>query len=360
MSYITRQRPFIKLLSIAMAVSSLSSGAWADAFTDYTLQGSFTLPASAGGFDLLADGRIVTVSGSEVYVETGPGTHTFNLTASLAGMDVPGFGLAFVKVSPDGSRLAVGNGGGASFGNYQVGVFDTTSFTGDWFQANHFEAAWYDNQRLAVTAGDFTNPSTVTMLDTNSANPASPINPVLIDGIGGSSAGIAFDSQGNLYTGNGFSFIGPSPTGTLKAFDQADWDSALTSGSALDFENGGTLIADLLSAGSLGFDAEGNLHVGGGDFGSGDSDYVGLIHSTGVADALSGNGAINQADPNELRTFDPDNINSNFYDVLYDDTLDLLYIRDQGAVYVYAVPEPTGLALSALGCLMVPFRRRRR
>jgi len=40
----------------------------------------------------------------------------------------------------------------------------------------------------------------------------------------------------------------------------------LSGGSAINFESSGTLVANLLSAAFLGFDKQGNLYVGGGDF----------------------------------------------------------------------------------------------
>ena len=54
-------------------------------------------------------------------------------------------------------------------------------------------------------------------------------------------------------------------TGWIKAFEPADWMAPLTGGDPVDFEAEQTLIADLLSAASLGFDGEGDLYVGGGD-----------------------------------------------------------------------------------------------
>ena len=131
------------------------------------------------------------------------------------------------------------------------------------------------------------------------SDPADPINPTLVTNIGGYSAGITFDTAGNLYAGNGFDAAGPSDTGWIKAFPFSAWAPALTGGPPADFEASGTLIADLLSASTLGFDAEGNLHVGGGDLygGSDDNDYAGLVRSTSVAAALSGGGP---ADPFDL------------------------------------------------------------
>jgi hypothetical protein len=339
------------------------STSWAS-IGEYALQGSFTIPSVDGlRCDVLPDGRLVALNGAEVLIESGVGTRTFSSQGLLPGADLPsnefGFGgAAFLSVSPDGTKLAVGNGGGASFGNYQVGVFPLSSLaSGTWFSADHYEAAWYDNTRLAVTAGALAA-TNVSLLDITSPNPASPSVTTLASNIGGASAGITFDVAGNLYTGNGFQFSGPSGTGAVKAFTAADVAAAI-GGVVIDFENTGTVVADVLSANSLGFDSEGNLFVGGGDFfgGTGDFGYAGLIDSAAVADALAGNGAIDELDPSELRRLDPEGSALAGYEITFSDATGELYLRDGGTVYVYAVPEPGSLML--LGLMLLSQVRRR-
>jgi len=129
-------------LVIGLGVSAVAPAVVVgDAFGDYALTGSFALPPGAGEFDVLADGRIVTLVGADVYAETAAGGRAFAYQGTLAGMDAGGFGPAFVRVSPDGTKLAVGNNGGATFGNYQIGVFDTAGLSGTWFAAGHYDAA---------------------------------------------------------------------------------------------------------------------------------------------------------------------------------------------------------------------------
>jgi hypothetical protein len=319
----------------------LPRSAVASAFDDYALTGSFLLPSGASEFGVLGDGRLITLVGAAVYEESTAGSRSFVPEGTLPGMDVPGYGVAFASVSPDGTRLAVGNNGGASYSNFEVGVFDLTTLSGDWYSVNHFDAAWYDEDHLALTAGEFGQPSVVTMLDVTSSAPGSPVNPTVIENIGGASAGVTFDAAGNLYTGNGYAGTGPSGTGTLKVFDAAAWIPALGGGPAVDFEADGTLIGDVLSANALGLDAEGNLHVGGGDFGGGDFGYAALIHASAVAGAVAGQGPVDTANPAQVRRFDPDaGSDFNFYDVDYNDVTGELYVREGQTVYVYAVPEP--------------------
>jgi hypothetical protein len=341
-------------------LGGLTAPASADDFSAYQLDRSFGLPSGVSSFDVLGDGRVVAMVNAEVMVETAVGAGTFASAGVLAGADVsPGsYATAFVRVSPDGTRFAVGNNGGSSFGNPRVGIFSASTLVGDWFPASHYDAAWIDNQHLALTAGVFGNPGVVTALDTSST-PSSPTNVTLVDNIGGASSGIAFDDAGNLYTANGFDGAGASDTGWVKAISAATWQSALSGGTAADFELDGTLIVDALSGGALGFDADDNLHIGGSDlFGSGQGNFGALVRNTSVAGALGGNVADVQ-NPSDVRQFDPDTANAfNVYDVNFNDVTGELYFREGETVYSYVVPEPASLLLLAMGAGFTTLRRR--
>lgn len=352
-----------------------SSGARADAFTDYHLVESFNLPAGASVFAALSDGRIMTLVLADVYVEDAPGARTFSFAGTLPDADLPSFGASFLRVSPDGTKIAVGNNGGASFADFEVGVFDIATLTGAWSTAESFDAVWINNLQVALSAGSFTS-GIVTALDTSSPDPANPTNPTVIAGIGGASAGLAIDGDGRLYAGNGSEGSGPSGTGTVKAFASSLWMPALAGGPPADFEADGVVVVDVLSAASLGFDAEGHFHVGGGDvFGSvPDTDYAALVRASVVADALAGGAPADPVDPAEVRRLDPETDNPpespSFYSVGYNDARGELYLRTGGPVFVYsAVIEPVpaasdwGLAIMVLTMLVggsVALRRHRR
>jgi hypothetical protein len=287
---------------------------------------------------------------------------TFGALGTLAGADIsPGpFATAFVRVSPDGTRIAVGNNGGASFKNHEVGIFTIDGLSGEWFSAAHYKAAWIDDRHLALSAGEFGQPAFVTALDTVSI-PATPVNPTLVDNIGGAPSGIAFDVARNLYTGNGFRGAGPSETGSVKGLAANDWQAAHTGGPVVDFEVSGQLIVDALSADALGFDAEGNLHVGGGDlFGSSDGDYAALVRASSVLSALAGGPAADTTDPAQVRRLDPDSASSsNFYDVNFNAATGELYLREGTTVYSFVVPEPSPIVLIVVGLLYAVRRSRR-
>lgn len=323
------------ILASATFLSFASSTARADAFSDYALTGTFTLPSAISVFDTLPDGRIIAVDVDHVFVESAVGSRVFTLLGVLPGADVGPFGAAFVRVSPNGTKIAVGNNGGASFSSYHVGVFAFPALTGSWYTASHFDAEWFDNRHLAVSSGGIS----VTMLDTQSANPMTPMNPVVIDDIGGASAGVTVDGQGRLLTGDGFS---ATETGLVKAFSTTDWMPALSGGSPADFQLDGVDIVDVLSGASLGLDLEGNLHVGGGDFaGGGDVNFVALARASAVQAAMTGGGPVNVSDPAELRMLDPDTVStSNFYSVTANRATGELYLQSFGdsTVHVYFAP----------------------
>lgn len=349
---------WIGLVGVIVSTTVGAQGVWADAFTDYGLAETFNLPDEASVFDVLGDGRLITLVGTDVYAETTRRSRSFGSLGTLAGADFNSYGAAFLRVSPDGTRIAVGNSGGASYGNYQVGVFGLTDLAGDWFDVNHYDAEWIDDTDLALTAGVFGYPGIVTALDTTITT-GSPVNPTVIENIGGSSSGITFDAAGNLYTGNGYDGAGLSDTGWIKAFAPAEWRPDQTGGVPADFETGGTLIVDLLSAAALGFDAEGNLHVGGGDSITTDYDNAALARHTAVADALAGLGQVDSSgSSSEVRRFDPDSASSyNYYDVTYNNFTGELYVREGATVYSYVVPEPTALLLVLAGVTAVGRRR---
>jgi len=329
---------------------------WADSFDDYILVERFELPVGAGPVGAFPEGRLLTVIGAEVYVESAVGSRVFESRGVLPDADMSSFGAAFVRVSPDGTWIAVGNNGGAAFDRYQVGVFQFPGLTGVWFDAGHFDATWVDNRYLAITAGDFGSPSVVTLLDSAPPESAKVDNRVVIENIGGASGGVTVDAAGNLYTGNGFETGGPSGTGAVKGFFFADWMAAWQNREPLDFEADGRLIIDVLSASPLGFDVDGNLFIGGGDFSSEtEMDFVGVVREPAVSAALSGGGPADGNDPNVVRRLDPDPGNdANFFTVSYGAARRELYLSDFGDTTVHVYRDTMGVpAISDWGVIIL-------
>ncbi len=162
----------------------------------YGLQSHFSIPGPGFIFDVLSDGRLMGISGNELFMETGFKIREFKNCGSLSGLKSGPYGPSFLKVSPDGNRFALGNGKG------QIGIYNVDDLVGNWFSMPHFDAEWADNTILVITHGEFGEPSLVSFVDLADHNTRPAI---LIQNIGGAPAGIAFDSQGNLFTGNGVS-----------------------------------------------------------------------------------------------------------------------------------------------------------
>ncbi|MBC7835646.1 MAG: hypothetical protein H7Y88_11185 [Phycisphaerales bacterium] len=298
---------------------------------------TITMPQAGAGSsqlvgDVLPDGRIVAATGLELLVETGVGTGLFDVLATFDGMGVGGPALdpAFVRVSPDGLRLAIGGGFGKPVIVMGAGLLGTpgapafvTASNASFFDVGHYDAAWADDSRLALTVGDFGSPSRVTLLDVLSPV-GLPSNRTIIDGIGGSSSGIAVSANGWVFTGNGFDLgAGGSSTGTIRAFAPDVWMNEAAPAAA--FESEGVLIGEVLSAASLLFDAEGNLVVGGGDFGQGDVGYLGVVNWAAVVTALSGGGPIDVLDPEALRRLMPTGDGFSYYGSAFNPVTGELY-----------------------------------
>jgi hypothetical protein len=309
---------------------------YADRFRAYQPIAPTVLPDGTHAIDALPDGRIVALAGVTIYEETGPGSGIFLASGDLPDPDIGEFGAAFLRVDPTGQHIAVGNNGGVDFNQFELGIFDRITLQGQWFSAAHAEALWLDERFLIVSAGEFFVSSQVVLFDTH-ADPPQPV--VLVDNILGGSAGVAIDSTGNLYTGNGFDFSkGGSDTGWIKVFDHAEWSAAWDSGQPLNFELDGQLVADVLSAATLAFDTAGNLIVGGGDFGSNDHGHAALVRGSALKSARETGIPVTEED---YRLIDPEPANPwNFFDVRFNPILSEMWLREAAIVHRLKAPSP--------------------
>jgi hypothetical protein len=320
----------------------------------------------AGSFstvgDALADGRLIAVTGLTVFIETSVGSGVFNAVATIDSTAVGGStDPGFIRVSPDGSKIAFG----AGF-NKPLLVFDTSVVTGGGtpvlnafntsvYAVGHTSAAWTaDSSALAIADGTFGSAAHVDLLDITSST-ATPSITRLIDGVQGASGGVAFDASGNLYVGNGFANGLGSDTGAIHMFTAG----MLGTGTPLDFEGDGLFVTDMLSANDLTFDAVGNMFVGGGDFfGSGDGGYVGIVDGTKIQELIDGliTGGINPLDPALVRRLDPEGSGTTFYNIIFNDATGELILSD-GTTWHRTIPAPaTSLMIAAL----LGIRRRNR
>jgi hypothetical protein len=330
----------------ALAVSCSASIAYAG--SGYALVSTFELPEGIDTFSVAPSGLIYAASGSDILIQNSINSGSFSLAGSLPSGLINSFGASFISVSPDGQTIAVGDnniGSEASVLLLPAAALKPGSTTPATAIASpNFSAAWGSNSTLFVTGGDFGSPSVVTEINTATATAS-----VVIDNIDGASGGIAV-SNGRLYTGNGFSYGGGSLTGDVFAFELANLGTA-----PVAFADG-TLVANALSAGSLSFDAAGNLLVGGGNF-SGEIGFVSVIDSLAVENALAGGPIATSADGQMLAPIDDP---SAFYSVRFNPVTEELYVTTFGnsTVFVYAIPTPGGAALLALTGLAACRRRR--
>lgn len=322
-------------------------------------------PIGSGSFgvggDALPDGRLLTVTGNAVYLESAPLSGQFDAVAAFdTGFTGGAVDPAFVSVSPDGSRIAVGTGFGKPVAVFGADVLGTpgspvtlTSNVASYYDLPHFSGVWRDNSELAITAGDFGSPSRVFVLDADSS-PSNPAVTTVIDNIQGASAGVAFDNAGRLYTANGFGLgtPGASDTGWVKAFEPSDWANG-----PADFESDGVFLAQVLSGSGLVFDDLGHLFIGGGNPAASDTGYLGLLHREAISGVLDGTGSIDLTDPSQFRMLDPRGDMLGFYSAAYNSATGEVYLIDGGDWYA-TIPAPaSGAALLAIGLLAA--RRRR-
>jgi hypothetical protein len=281
---------------------------------------------------------------------------------SLAGFSVAGrvdaaifagpfgnFGAGLLRVSPDGTRLAIGDN--AAFNRMHfvdiASLSPMVTTPTNFVNAPNFEGEWSDNATF-FTSG-FGAGSLVSRLDVSGSGGG--VATTIITGVGQGSGGITV-RDGKLFVGDGFNTAsGGSPTGNIRAFNLAAMSSA---SSSVAFTTG-TLVADALSAQSLGFDPFGNLLVGGGDFfaGSGDNGYAAVIESAAIADALLGGTPAADADERRLSP-----AGATSYSLLFNNVTSELLVFAGGTAYRYAVPSPTGASLLVFAGVLSWKRRR--
>jgi hypothetical protein len=327
----------------------------------YSLVGSYELPANTSAYDVLPDGRAVAVAGSDIYVQDAANVSGFTRVGAVAPGLISSFGASFLRISPGGSTIAVGDnvfGPGASVLTFALADLDPAAATmpAVWASDNT-DAHWLDGDTLLVS-GSGSAGAVVREIDLGSAT-----SRVVIGNIGGASGGITADGA-YVYTANGFDFSpGGSSTGEVRAFSLAEI-AALTPGAALDFEGAGVAVADALSGTSLGFDPLGNMLIGGGDaFGAPpDAGYAAVVDGVSIAAALLG-GPI-APDSAELR-LTPRLASDSYFTRFNIATGELLVTYyDNGTfsggltVYRYAVPTP-GMVVFAGTWLAFAARRRR-
>lgn len=333
-----------RLSSCALVMCALSPTALAQS---YSLVGTYAAPS--GAMDVLPDGRLISVAGNTVLVQDSINSPGYSPIGSVQ----PGFirefsfgvSASFLSVNPSGTTLAIGDNDFGSGNPQDVLLIDLASLstlaptTPATIGAANTSGAWADDTTL-YTSGSLGADGLLTRIDTLTSG-----STVVVDGLNGASGGVAIN-DGVVYTGNGFGFgsgLGFEATGAIAGFDLASLSDAA---SPVAFSSG-TLAATALSAGSLDFDADGNLIVGGSDsFSGGEGGFVSVIPAGAFPNATSANG----------EQLFPAGGAFGFPSALYNPATEEILVRDGGVIYRYAVPAPGAVVLFAIGAAS---RRRR-
>jgi len=343
---------------LAACLALIPISAVADDFRDYNTSAGTTavvdLPTVTNGYFVAVDtfpdetaelidgqfeaeGRMIAANGSNIYLQRTYGSSEWDVVGTVSGTMEP----SFIHVSPDGSKIALGIGYGAPLLIIPTSVLsaatppelDSHASVKSFENVSYYDGDWVDNQYFVINGGAWPGPectypyhndpdcvfeSGVGSIDTDSTDPANHTGVLVITNIPGASSDVEVDGNGNLLTGLGWATGPPNRTGELKVWATDDWDPAAPQ--TLDYEattgTTGKLVAkNILSVAYLGEDAEGNMHVGGGDaFGSGGTDengYAALIKAGVVNDIATGSRTTpvndgNKVDNSEYKFFAPD------------------------------------------------------
>jgi len=345
----------------AFAITSIAAVAIPShaALPDYQLVGTYNLPTSSSSFDILPDGRLITLTGAAIDIQSSVNNSTYSPLGSIPTGLVSSFGATFFRVSPSGASIAIGDNDAGS-ATQEVLLLSTAALntsaptTPTLIACDNYAAHWASDSTLYVSGiASFGAFATITRIDATTIT--APTAQTVVNNIGGFSGGVTTDAT-YLYTSNGFDLIpgaGSSDVGEVRAIPLASLGAP---GAPIDFELGGIPVADALSGDSLGFDAFGNLIVGGGDFGSGDYGSAAVIDASAIASALAGGPLA--GDASELRL--TPNTTSDFYNIRANPITGELLVTHFGSsiVYRYAIPTPGALTLAALPLIACAWRRR--
>ncbi len=287
--------------------------------------------------DIETQGLLIAATGRNIYLQRGQGASEWDVVATMPAPMTP----QFIHFSPDGSKIALGPRYGDSLLVFPTAIlsvdepplltedesviqFDCIGeyYDGDWLDNRYFVLGfvnvppcdyWWSNPECNIEG-------VVGSVDTEVEDPSTHLGSLLIHNIPGIPGDVEIDSNGNLITGIGFSHSGRG--GEIKVWAPDEWDPV--NGSNLDYEANSKIVSqNLLSAGFIGEDHEGNLHVGAGiksfehdaQFaynGPTEHGYAALIREGIVNDIATGARTIpvsdgDRSDNYEYKYFPPDN-----------------------------------------------------
>ncbi len=340
---------FVSCFAAAFGIAAAPDGR--AAVPPYGLVGSFELPAGAAAFDVAPDGRVAAVRGGEIHFQDAPNAPGFTRLGSVPSSLINAFGASFIRVSPNGARIAIGDG---NFGSgASVLLLDAASLSPSadspvaTVLTPNYDATWSGNTTLLVTGAQFGVGSFLSRVDADALT-----STTVLTNVGDGSGGVAI-RNGLAFVGAGFDLTPGSgvETGDVRAVDLA---TLLATGTPLDYASAGTLAARALSGAFLAFDDVGSLVVGGGDF-SGENGFASVIDGDAVNAALAGGPFATSANGLSLAP-----AGGQFYSTAFNPVTGEVLVRAFGddTVFRYAVPAPSVTMLALFGGIFAHRRRR--
>ncbi len=334
-------------LVVAGAGLSMATPAIA-AVPNYTLVGTSALPSGVDAWDVDSSGRIWAVAGTTIHRQAGVGG-TFDVVGSLAAGAVSSFGASFLRVSPDGTTLAIGDNEFSNAPGTRIiatAALGASPVSGVEIPGANFDAVWSGGDLFIAGA---TNTGEVIVNRSSfsgvSAGNLPSATARVLTGVGGGSGGVTI-SAGRLYVGAGFG-AGSVVTGEIRSFDLGTLN---LSASAVEFTSGLLLAGGpAYSASPLAIDGLGNVLAGG--FGGFTPDFSAAIIGVAVIDPATGG----RLDLSPGGTISP---SFNAYKVAFNPVSGEALVSLGSTLYRYTIPTPASAGLLAMGGMLALRRRR--
>lgn len=298
---------FLRVAALILALVMLTFTLPAMAADDFFLYGNqglenvkeTNIPPITGGWSTAVDifrdgphkGKMLVANNQSVFIQETIGSDTWIEVAIVDAVMDP----AFIKISPSGQKVALGRGYQQSIMVFSTSLLNSATSENPVdlsdsdqvfeFDENYFDAAWVGEDYLVINGGYWvlegvTANSAIVALDVRNAE--NEVVPVTYDIIDAGSSSIAVDDDFNIYCGVGYHSPQQgeaSRTGELILIPASSWwSSGGPTGVPVHYESPDNLMIanNVLSSAHLGFDSEGNLHVGGGQFMEKNPDELGF------------------------------------------------------------------------------------
>ncbi len=294
--------------------------------------GSYALPTVPSVFDVSPDGRLICITETGAIVHQNAvnigGGGAYAPLGSLPAGSVPNFGAGFLRISPDGTRCAIGDNGAAN--RVHVLSISALSVSGPTtpvtISVPNFDAAWGEFSTLYVNGSpSFGVAPSLYQVETSTGSWTD-----VVTHIGDGSGGVAVRGA-RVYTAIGFDAAGIL-TGQVRSFSLS---SSAGSPPPVAFSTG-LLAAQASTGNSLAFDATGDL-------------------------IEAGFGGVSVIDLSTSQIYNLPGLSpTGFYSAAFNAFTSEILVRDFGSPTVlrYGIPAPASATLLGLAGILAVRRRR--